>query len=157
MSSITYIYILWAPTSCKKFEKSNEPILRKRCYRAEFLEPSGIKMTYLIILSKNPCKIAIVFFIRWLMHLSITFYCAWNEFVIRLYTKCWCQRSLLVISQAFDKVWRANLYKLESYGVKGKRSQCSNWERSLSGVPQGSALDPPPSLFYVNDLSARPD
>ena len=50
-----YIYPL-SPTSCKKFEKSNEPILRKRCYRAEFLEPSGIKMTYLIILSKNPAK-----------------------------------------------------------------------------------------------------
>ena len=49
------------------------------------------------------------------------------------------------------------LYKLESYGVKEKRGQCSNWERILFGVPQGSGLDPPPFLFYVNDLSARPD
>ena len=43
-----------------------------------------------------------IFCIRWLMHLSITFYSAWDKFIIWLYTKCWWKRSL---SENILSVW----------------------------------------------------
>ena len=72
------------------------------------------------------------------------------------------------ISKAFDKVWHKGLlYKLESYGVKGKlldlltnylrdrvqrvvlNGQCSDRERILSDVPQGSVLGPLPFMIRL--------
>ena len=79
--------------------------------------------------------------------------------------------NFLDISKAFDWVWyQGLLYKLESYGVRGKskdlltnylhdgvqkvvsNGQCSNRECILSDILQGFVLDPLLFMIYINDL-----
>ena len=81
---------------------------------------------------------------------------------------------ILDISKAFDKVWHDGLlYKLKHNGINGHllklierflsdryqrvvlNGQTSRWNKITAGVTQGSILDSPFFLIYINDLPSE--